>query len=138
DALKATYKNEDGVEFPIVKWLIDTGFVPEVVKRWIRTQNQYIGMGADGNANMDRSVHVDTQAEPVRSAPGKKTKVGALLIAQVGVSFLKSELMGQLTIPFPDTPEDVPDNWVHVPLPKEENEAHGFTEEHAKQLVAER
>lgn len=136
-ALKTTYSNAEGVEFGIVRWLIDTGYVPEIVKPWIRTQNQAVGMGCDGNHHLDRSVQVDTQAEPVRGQPGQKTKHGALLIAQVGVSFLKSELMGQLTIPAPDIPTDVPDNWVHVPLPRGDDEI-GFTEEHAKQLVAER
>src|SRR5690606_2879586 len=51
--------------------------------------------------------------------------------AQVGVSLLKAELMGVLSIPRPEASDEAPASWLH--LPKQ-----GFTKEMAKQLVSER
>lgn len=131
DAVHRTYKDSQGVEFGISRFFIDTGAWPEIVKPWIRAQNQMIVVGCDGIDHLDQPVKIVTQAEPVRGVPGKKTNVGALKIAQVGVSLLKSELMGLLSIPRPEDSDIAPVGWVHMPK-------QGLTKDMAKELVAER
>jgi len=131
DAVHRTYRNKAGVEFGIRKFFIDTSAWPELVKPWIRTQNQHVVMGVDGLDHLDQPVKVEVQAEPIASRPGKKTRVGALSIAFVGVSFLKAELVGALSIPRPDVPTEAPYGWVHMPK-------QGLTVDMAKQLTSER
>ncbi|MBF6842063.1 terminase gpA endonuclease subunit, partial [Acinetobacter baumannii] len=94
---------------------------------------QQVVIGCDGVDSLDQPVKIVTQAEPVPSMPGKKTNVGALKIAQVGVSFLKSEFMGALSIPRPEDSDVAPHGWVNMPL-----QGGAFGKELAKQLVAER
>nr|WP_280819046.1 terminase gpA endonuclease subunit [Tianweitania sediminis] len=131
DAVHRVYRNAEGVEFSLLKFFIDTSAWPEIVKPWVRRQNQQIVMGCDGLDHLDQAVKVEVQAEPVRGMPNKKTRIGALRIAQVGVSLLKAELVGVLSIPRPESSDEAPPDWLH--LPKQ-----GFTKEMAKQLVSER
>lgn len=133
DELHRTYKNVDGVELGLRKVLVDTGYIPEVVKPWVRQQNQLIVMCCDGVDGADQAVKVVNQGIPVQGQPGKKTRVGSVPVVQIDVSLFKSELMGLLTIPRPEVSEEAPDGWVHMPL-----QGGAFTKELAKQLVSER
>ncbi|MQV12214.1 hypothetical protein GHL01_00445 [Sinorhizobium meliloti] len=131
-----TYKNVDGVELGFRKVLVDTGYIPEVVKPWVRQQNQLIVMCCDGVDGADQTfngVKVVNQGVPVHSASGKTTKVGSIPVVMVDVSLFKSELMGSLSIPRPEVSEEAPDGWVHMPL-----QGGSFTKEICKQLVSER
>lgn len=133
DAVHRTYANAAGVRFGITRFFIDTSAWPEIVKPWVRTQNQQVVMGVDGLDHLDQPLKVEVQAEPLSAASGKRTKtrVNALRIAYVGVSLLKAELVGSLGIPRPEVPTEAPYGWVHAPK-------QGLTVEHAKQITSER
>ena len=136
--MQRTYLNVDGVELRPRRIFVDTGYIPEVVKPWIRTQNQQIVMGVDGIdshdfTGADQILKVVKQGIPVAGSPGKKTNVGSLPTAVLNVSFCKSELMGLLTIPRPEVSDEAPDGWVHMPV-----QGGAFTKEIAQQLVSER
>lgn len=131
--IRQTYANADGVNMPVVKFLIDTSYLPERVKPWIRKQNRAIVMGVDPMADTRNPLRVDTQADPSSINPSKRTRKGALDVAFVDVSYFKSELMGALSVPEPEAHNDAPPDWVHMPL----NSEGVFTKEMAQQLVSE-
>lgn len=134
DHLAHAYRNADGVAFSLKKRLIDTSYRPEIVKRYIRTQNQVLLLGIDPMDDKSQPVKVEVQAEPIPSMPGKKTTVGALKIVQGDVSFFKGELVGKLNIPTPSDTSEAPTNWVHFPV----NHEGTFSKEHAMQITSER
>jgi|GEM_PF-5112176 len=126
------YTNYQGVEMQVRPYLIDTSYIPEKVKPWIRTQNQLIVMGVDPMADKPNPVRIDTQADPTPHGGQKKSTVGGLKMIFLDVSYFKAELMGALSIPEPEAHTQAPMDWVHMPL-------HGgsFTKEIAQQLVSE-
>lgn len=126
------YTNYQGVEMQVRPYLIDTSYIPEKVKPWIRTQNQLIVMGVDPMADKPNPVRIDTQADPTPHGGQKKSTVGGLKMIFLDVSYFKAELMGALSIPEPEAHTHAPMDWVHMPL-------HGgsFTKEIAQQLVSE-
>ncbi len=128
-AVLRTYKNRAGVTFGLEKFLIDAREWPAIVKGWVRTQNPAVVMAVNGMDAMDVAVKVDVQKEAVPGIVDKKTRVGALRIAYVGVSYLKSELMGALKLERPKEGEPLPHGWVNIPM--------GMSIEFCKQLVAE-
>ena len=132
--LAHVYQNAEGVAFSIKKRLYDTSYRPELVKRYLRRQNQVLDMGIDPMDSKPQPVKVEVQAEPVPGNPSKKTVVGALKIVQGDVSFFKSELVGKLNIPTPSDTTEPPVNWVHFPV----NHEGVFTKEHAMQITSER
>ena len=131
--LGRTYKTKSGVNVGIRKVLCDTGYIPEIVKPWVKRQNQTQVMACDGVDGAEVPVRVVNQGIPIQGQPGKKTRVGSIPTVLVDVSYFKSELMGLLSIPRPDVSAESPDGWVHMPL-----QQGAFTKEHAKQLVSER
>ena len=131
--VKQAYFNADDVALPVVKFLIDTSYLPEKVKPWIRTQNRAVVMGVDPMADTHNPVRVNNQADPSSINPNKKTRKGALDIAFIDVSYFKSELMGALSVPEPEAHNDAPPDWVHMPL----NHEGVFNKEIAQQLVSE-
>ena len=129
DAVLRTYKNRAGVTFGLEKFLIDSREWPAIVKGWVRTQNPAVVMAVNGRDDMDVPVKVDIQKEAVAGIPDKKTRVGALRVAHVGVSYLKGELMAALKLHRPKEGEPLPHGWVNIPM--------GMSIEFCKQLVAE-
>ena len=115
DFLKRTYYRSDGVGFPILRALIDVNAWPEIVKKWLRTQNGQQVMGCFGRDQLDQPVKVDIQAENVQGSSTRKTRVGALPTAQVGASFLKAEMVGAMGIERPHDPKLAPPGWIHMP-----------------------
>lgn len=128
-AVLRTYKNRAGVTFGIEKFLIDAREWPAIVKGWVRTQNPQVVMAVNGRDDLDIPVKVDVQKESIPGIPDKRTRVGALRIAYVGVSYLKSELMASLKLERPKEGEPLPSGWVNIPM--------GMSIEFCRQLVAE-
>lgn len=128
-AVQRTYKNRAGVSFGIEKFFIDSREWPAIVKGWVRTQNPQVVMAVNGRDDMDVPVKVDIQREAVAGIPDKKTRVGALRVAHVGVSYLKGELMAALKLDRPKEGDPLPPGWVNIPM--------GMSIEFCKQLVAE-
>jgi phage terminase large subunit GpA-like protein len=131
DSVLRTYKNRAGVTFGLEKYLIDAREWPAIVKNWVRTQNPAIVMAVNGRDDMDVAVKVDIQKEAIPGIPDKKTRVGALRIAYVGVSYLKGEFMSALKLERPKEKEPLPPGWVNIPM------GDRMSIEFCRQLVAE-
>lgn len=125
--LATPFKHESGVDMYIDKVGVDTGFNTQMVYRWARTHSSRRVFALKGNDN--QSVPI-SQPKPVDvKFKGKATKMKkGLLLYNVGVNILKTELFGRLKIPQPLENEPIPHGYCHFPQ---------YNEEYFKMLTAE-
>jgi phage terminase large subunit GpA-like protein len=125
--LGQTYPHESGVDLPIAKFGIDSGYATQEVYAWARRQapgRVMVTKGYDGgSAIVGIPTAVDVRAD------GKRHKRG-VKVWPVNVSALKSELYGQLRLERPTVESGAacPPGYCHFPE---------FAEEFFRQLTAE-
>lgn len=131
EAVNVAYQTEGGVDLPIRRAVIDSGYEAEMVYRWARQQGPGRVLVAKG---YDRGVALLGIPQKVDvTIKGKHHKWG-IKVWPINVSMAKSELYGQIKIERPDGATDYPAGWIHIP-------ALGWVrptlEEFARQFVAE-
>ncbi len=127
--LNETFPNEAGVEFPIVKMAVDTGYATNEVYQWARGSGERV-IAVDGR---DRgSVHVGFPSLVDVTVRGRKIANG-MKLWPVATPLVKSELYGWLMLSAPTDEElaagdDYPPGYCHFPQ---------YDGEFFKQLTAE-
>jgi phage terminase large subunit GpA-like protein len=110
-AINVTYPTVSGVDLPILRAAIDSGFNAEEVYAWARSQGPGRVLVVKGD---DRQQVLLGMPAPVETTTrGKRVKWG-VKVWPVGVSHAKSELYGQLRMPR-DEGQAPPPGWVSIP-----------------------
>ena len=111
ERIEATYSNRNGIELPIVRTAIDTGYGTQEVYNWVRSK----GPGSTVHAVDGRSSGVSIVGTPSPievTKGGRKVKYG-IKLWPVNVSMCKSELYGLLGKERPKAGDPYPAGWVH-------------------------
>jgi len=129
--LAGSFTHTCGVELPILKLAIDTGYVTQEVYDWVRRQAPDRVIAIKGVDRLGAAIGTPSHMYLMQS--GKRKRRG-LLVWPVGVSFCKSELYGSLRKDKPTDEllaagEGFPAGYCHFPK---------YGEEYFKQLTAER
>ncbi len=131
DLLEETFPDAEGVELPIYRLAVDTGYATPAVYAWVRKKQADRVIAVKGtnktSAPLGAVTHEDVTVQ------GKKKRRG-FMVWPVGSSFCKSELYGFLRKDKPtdeqlEAGEPYPSGYCHYPK---------YPEEFFKQLTAER
>lgn len=131
DLLEETFPDAEGVELPIYRLAVDTGYATPAVYAWVRKKQLDRVIAVKGtnktSAPLGAVTHEDVTVQ------GKKKRRG-FMVWPVGSSFCKSELYGFLRKDKPtdeqlEAGEPYPSGYCHYPK---------YPEEFFKQLTAER
>lgn len=131
DLLEETFPDAEGVELPIYRLAVDTGYATPAVYAWVRKKQLDRVIAVKGtnktSAPLGAVTHEDVTVQ------GKKKRRG-FMVWPVGSSFCKSELYGFLRKEKPtdeqlEAGEPYPSGYCHYPK---------YPEEFFKQLTAER
>lgn len=131
DLLEETFPDAEGVELPIYRLAVDTGYATPAVYAWVRKKQLDRVIAVKGtnktSAPLGAVTHEDVTVQ------GKKKRRG-FMVWPVGSSFCKSELYGFLRKEKPtdeqlEGGEPYPSGYCHYPK---------YPEEFFKQLTAER
>ena len=131
EELNCTYPTAAGVDLPVLRLAIDSGYQAEEVYSWARQQGPGRVLVVKGDDRQQLLLGSPAMIES--NQRGKKVKWG-IKVWPVGVSHAKSELYGQLRLNREEGSAETPAGWVTIP-------ARGWTEpsmeEFCRQLVAE-
>jgi phage terminase large subunit GpA-like protein len=131
EEINTTYQTEAGVDLPIARIGIDSGYAAEEVYSWARSQGPGRVLVVKGDTR--QNLLLGSGASIESNQRGKKIRWG-IKIWPVGVSHAKSELYGQLRLDRPEDIGETPAGWVAIP-------ARGWRdvtmEEFCRQMVAE-
>jgi len=131
EAVNVSYQTEGGVDLPIRRAAIDSGYEAEMVYRWARQQGPGRVLVVKGNDRGVSLLGVPTAVDI--STKGKHQKWG-VKVWPINVSLAKMELYGQIKIERADGASDYPAGWIHIPSA---GWVRPTLEEFARQLVAE-
>jgi phage terminase large subunit GpA-like protein len=126
EQLARTYRHPCGVDLPIARMAVDSGYATNEVYLFVRRQGIGRAIAVDGRP---RGMALVGSPQPVDiTVQGRKLTKG-VKIWPVNVSTAKSELYGYLNKERPKEGEPYPSGWVHF--------ATGLDEEFFRQLTAE-
>lgn len=125
ELLASSYPASQGMELPIARLAVDTGYEQESVISWARRVGDRRVMLVKGDHWKNWTVIVGT---PKKSETSWKGKRYGLLLWSVGGALIKQETYGFLRLDAPLDDEAYPPGWIHLPM---------VDVELCKQLVAE-
>lgn len=125
ELLHRTYPGANGIELPVSRLAVDTGYEQESVIDWARrvADRRVMLIKGDHWKNWTTVVGV-----PKRSETTWQGKKYGLMLWPVGGALIKQETYGFLGLPAPVDGEPYPPGWIHLPM---------IDVELVKQLVAE-
>ncbi len=121
-----TWRHANGVDLPLSRFGIDTGYATQEVYAWARRQRPGFVVPTKGQDSLQ--VPVGTPSAVDVKGDGKRVRRG-VRVYPVGVSILKAELYGWLRQAMPEDGQPFPRGYVHLPKSADA--------EYCKQLVAE-
>lgn len=129
--LEETFPDAEGVELPIYRLAVDTGYATPAVYAWVRKKQPDRVIAVKGTNKTSAPIGAVTHEDV--TVQGKKKRRG-FMVWPVGSSFCKSELYGFLRKEKPtdeqlEAGEPYPSGYCHYPK---------YPEEFFKQLTAER
>lgn len=131
EEVNTTYQSSTGVDLPIARVGIDSGYAAEEVYAWARGQSAARVLVMKGDDRQQVIVGAPKMMET--TARGKRAKWG-VKVWPVGSSHCKAEFYGQLRLSRDEKSGELPPGWVAIP-------ARGWTdptmEEFCRQSVAE-
>lgn len=115
--VSSTWPHESGVQLPLVRVCIDTGYNAQEVYRWVREHrvDQVLAVKGDHLQPM-----IIGQPRAVEVTVGGKRLRRGVKLWPVGVSVAKSELYGWLRLKAPKPGDPYPPGWCHLPHHPEE------------------
>jgi len=125
ELLNEFFEHESGVQVPIMKLAVDSGFNTQAVYNWCRRHLPSKVMATKG---VETSPIMLGQPSAVDVSVGGKRISRGFKIWPIGIGVAKTELYGWLKLPRPLDGEDYPPGYCHFPE---------YGDEYFKQLTAE-